>query len=162
MNKMAIAVYPGSFDPVTMGHLDIIQRSAKVFEFVFVAVATNASKQPVFSTQQRLDYLREATLDIDNVKIITFDGLLVDAAKQNHSRVIIKGLRAISDFEYEFQMALMNKKLGDDVETLFMATNTKYSYLSSSLVKEVARLGGCIKDLVPDVVHDRIKAQFRL
>ena len=158
---MAVAIYPGSFDPVTMGHLDIIQRSSRVFDHVYVAVATNFTKQPLFSTEQRLEFLREATDGLHNVQVITFDGLLVDEAKKNNARIIIKGLRAISDFEYEFQMALMNKKLGDDVETLFMATSTRYSYLSSSLVKEVARLGGCIKDLVPDVVHTRIADQFR-
>lgn len=159
---MTVAMYPGSFDPITMGHLDIIQRSARVFDYVYVAVATNYSKQPLFSIEQRLGFLREATAGLDNIEIITFDGLLVDAAKKNNARILIKGLRAISDFEYEFQMALMNKKLGEDVETLFMATSTRYSYLSSSLVKEVARLGGCIRDLVPDVVHDEIINQFNI
>jgi pantetheine-phosphate adenylyltransferase len=159
---VAIAIYPGSFDPVTMGHLDIIQRSARIFERVYVAVATNFTKQPLFSTEQRLEFLKEATTGLANVEVITFDGLLVDVAKKNNARIIIKGLRAISDFEYEFQMALMNKKLGDDVETLFMATSTRYSYLSSSLVKEVARLGGCIQDLVPECVLSQITAQFRV
>lgn len=158
---MAVALYPGSFDPVTMGHLDIIRRSAAIFDNVYVAVAINSNKKPVFSIETRLEYLRKATRDLDNVQVITFDGLLVDAAKKNNARIVIKGLRAISDFEYEFQMALMNKKLGADVETLFMATSTKYLYLSSSLVKEVARLGGCIRDLVPEVVHDEILAQLR-
>lgn len=158
---MAIAIYPGSFDPVTMGHLDIIQRSAKIFDKVYVAVATNSSKSPVFSIEQRLKYLGRVTEDIKNVQVITFEGLLVDAALMNNARIIIKGLRAISDFEFEFQMALMNKKLGETVETLFMATSTKYSYLSSSLVKEVARLGGCIRDLVPEEVHDEILNQLR-
>jgi len=158
---LAIAIYPGSFDPVTMGHLDIIQRSAKIFDKVYVAVATNSSKSPVFSIEQRLKYLGRVTEDIKNVQVITFEGLLVDAALMNNARIIIKGLRAISDFEFEFQMALMNKKLGETVETLFMATSTKYSYLSSSLVKEVARLGGCIRDLVPEEVHDEILNQLR-
>jgi pantetheine-phosphate adenylyltransferase len=158
---MAVAIYPGSFDPVTMGHLDIIRRSAAIFDMVYVAVATNSSKDPVFSVDQRLKFLGQATRDVKNVQVITFDGLLVDAANKNNARIIIKGLRAISDFEYEFQMALMNKKLGENVETLFMATNTNYSYLSSSLVKEVARLGGCIRDLVPEVVHDEIFTQLR-
>lgn len=158
---MAVAIYPGSFDPVTMGHLDIIRRSAAIFDMVYVAVATNSSKDPVFSVDQRLKFLDQATRDVKNVQVITFDGLLVDAANKNNARIIIKGLRAISDFEYEFQMALMNKKLGENVETLFMATNTNYSYLSSSLVKEVARLGGCIRDLVPEVVHDEIFTQLR-
>lgn len=144
-----------------MGHLDIIQRSAKIFDKVYVAVATNSSKSPVFSIEQRLKYLGLVTEDIKNVQVITFEGLLVDAALMNNARIIIKGLRAISDFEFEFQMALMNKKLGETVETLFMATSTKYSYLSSSLVKEVARLGGCIRDLVPEEVHDEILNQLR-
>lgn len=158
---MAIALYPGSFDPVTMGHLDIIKRSANIFDFVYVSVAVNSSKQPVFSTQQRIRYLQAVTKDIGNVEVVTFNGLLVEAAKKYKAGIIIKGLRAISDFEFEFQMALMNKKLAADVETLFMATNTSYSYLSSSLVKEVAKLGGCIKGLVPAEVHDEIFSQLR-
>lgn len=159
---MTAAIYPGSFDPVTMGHFDIIQRSAQIFDYLYVAVATNPGKNPIFSIEQRLEYLREITTSIRNVEVITFDGLLVEAAQKNNARIIIKGLRAISDFEYEFQMALMNKKLGEEVETLFMATSTKYSYLSSSLVKEVARLGGCIRDLVPEAVHDKIFNQLRV
>ncbi|MGI6363581.1 MAG: pantetheine-phosphate adenylyltransferase [Bacillota bacterium] len=158
---MAVALYPGSFDPVTMGHLDVIKRSAKIFAHVYVAVAVNSSKQPVFSTEQRIRYLQAVTRDLANVEVITFNGLLVEAARKYNARIVIKGLRAISDFEFEFQMALMNKKLAEDVETLFMATNTSYSYLSSSLVKEVAKLGGCIKDLVPPEVHDEILRQLR-
>ena len=158
---MTSAMYPGSFDPVTLGHLDIIKRSTKIFEHLYVAVATNINKEPVFSTQQRIHYLQAATAGIKNVEIVTFDGLLVDAANHYRVNIIIKGLRAISDFEFEFQMALMNKKLGENVETLFMASCTNYSYLSSSLVKEVARLGGDIKGLVPPVVHDEIISQLR-
>jgi pantetheine-phosphate adenylyltransferase len=158
---MAIALYPGSFDPVTLGHLDIIMRSANIFDFVYVSVAVNPSKQPVFSTEQRIRYLQVVTKDIGNVEVVTFNGLLVEAAKEYNAGIIIKGLRAITDFEFEFQMALMNKKLAADVETLFMATNTSYSYLSSSLVKEVAKLGGCIKGLVPPEVHDEIFSQLR-
>ncbi len=158
---MAEAVYPGSFDPVTMGHLDIIRRSARIFDRVYVAVAVNLSKSPLFTTEQRMAHLRTATCGLKNVEVVTFDGLLVDAANKYGTKIIIKGLRAISDFEFEFQMALMNKKLGEDVETLFMATCTNYSYLSSSLVKEVARLGGSIKDLVPPSVHDDILNQLR-
>ncbi|MDD3074899.1 MAG: pantetheine-phosphate adenylyltransferase [Eubacteriales bacterium] len=158
---MASAIYPGSFDPVTMGHLDIIKRSAKIFDFVYVAVAVNSNKRPVFTTEQRIKYLQAATQELKNIEIVTINGLLVEAAKKFNAGIIIKGLRAISDFEFEFQMALMNKKLGEDVETLFMATSTSYSYLSSSLVKEVARLGGSIKDLVPPVVHDEIFSHLR-
>lgn len=158
---MAKAIYPGSFDPVTMGHLDIVRRSARIFDRVYVGVAVNADKKPVFTVQERIGFLRASTEDIANVEIVTFDGLLVEAAKRYEARIIIKGLRAISDFEFEFQMALMNKKLGEDIETLFMATSTRYSYLSSSLVKEVAKLGGCIEDLVPPQVHDKILLQLR-
>lgn len=158
---MATALYPGSFDPVTMGHLDVIKRSARIFDHVFVAVAVNSNKVPVFSTEQRIKYLQAVTRDLANVEVVTFNGLLVEAAKKYNARIIIKGLRAISDFEFEFQMALMNKKLSQDVETLFIATNTSYSYLSSSLVKEVARLGGCIRDLVPPEVHEDILRHLR-
>ncbi|HOB35229.1 MAG: pantetheine-phosphate adenylyltransferase [Firmicutes bacterium] len=158
---MTTAIYPGSFDPVTMGHLDIIRRSARIFSHVYVAVAQNPHKKPDFSLEQRRDYLLKVTRDLDNVEVITIDGLLVEAAQKRNARIIIKGLRAMTDFEYEFQMALMNKKLGNDVETLFMATSTKYSFLSSSLVKEVARLGGCIDGLVPEEVREDILAQLR-
>lgn len=154
-------MYPGSFDPVTQGHLDIIRRSAKIFDCLYVAVAVNAGKDPLFSMEQRVQHLRRVTADLDKVKIVSFNGLLVEAAKSYGASIIIKGLRAISDFEFEFQMALMNKKLAAEVETLFMATSTGYSYLSSSLVKEVARLGGCIKDLVPAAIHDEILCQLR-
>lgn len=158
---MAKAIYPGSFDPVTMGHLDIIRRSARIFERVYVGVAVNADKRPIFTVKERIEFLLASTQGIDNVEIVTFDGLLVEAAKRYQAGIIVKGLRAISDFEFEFQMALMNKKLGQDIETLFMATSTNYSYLSSSLVKEVARLGGCIKDLVPPQVHQKILVKLR-
>lgn len=157
---MAKAIYPGSFDPVTLGHLDIIQRSARIFEHLYVAVATNPSKNPVFSTAKRIEYLRAVTADFANVEVVTFDGLLVEAAKKNGVNIIVKGMRAITDFEFEFQMALMNKKLSPDIETLFMASGVSYSYLSSSLVKEVARLGGCIKGLVPELIHDSILSQL--
>jgi pantetheine-phosphate adenylyltransferase len=158
---MVQAIYPGSFDPVTMGHLDIIRRSADVFERVYVAVAINVSKRPLFTVEQRVEMLEHVTREYANVEIVTFQGLLIEAAKKYQAKVIVKGLRAISDFEYEFQMALMNKKLGHETETLFMTTSSKYSFLSSSLVKEVALLGGCIKDLVPDEVHARIIERIR-
>lgn len=159
---MAKAVYPGSFDPITNGHLDIIKRGSEIFEEVTVAVAINASKEPLFTIQERIEIIKRVVEHYPNVKVDTFNGLLVKYCKDKDASVIIKGLRAVSDFEYEFQMASINKKLVDDVETLFMMTNTKYSYLSSSLVKEIARLNGCIKDLVPDELVPIIRAKFNL
>ena len=147
-----IAVYPGSFDPVTNGHLDIIKRAARVFEKVYVAILTNSSKSPMFTVDERVAMIRRSVeeLGIKNVEITAFSGLLVDFVAEKNANVIIKGLRAVSDFEYEFQMALMNHKLLRDVETLFMMTSNKYSYLSSSIVKEVARYGGNLTGLVPE------------
>lgn len=159
---MRKAVYPGSFDPVTNGHLDVITRATAVFDEVHVAVLVNPSKNPLFSLEERVEMLRECTSHLPNVTIGSFNGLLVEYAKQQSAVVIIKGLRAISDFEYEFQMALMNRKLNPTVETLFMMTSSRYSYLSSSLVKEVARLGGCIQGLVPVLVEGRLKQALHL
>lgn len=151
-----IAVYPGSFDPITKGHLDIIRRAAKTFDKVYVAVLVNSSKSPMFSTQQRMEWIRKAAKGIDNVEVDTFSGLLVDYMKEKNAGFIIKGLRALSDFEYEFQMALMNHKLSKDIETLFMMTSGKYQYLSSSIVKEVAKHGASLDGLVPDCIKDEI------
>lgn len=147
-----IAVYPGSFDPVTNGHLDIIKRASRIFEKVYVAILTNSSKSPMFTVEERMDMIRRSVeaKELTNVVVSSFDGLLVDFVAENNANVIIKGLRAVSDFEYEFQMALMNHKLLKDVETLFMMTSNKYSYLSSSIVKEVARYGGNLDGLVPE------------
>ena len=153
---MRIAVYPGSFDPVTKGHLDIIRRASKTFDKVYVAILTNSSKTPMFSLEQRLDWLRRSTADIENVEIDSFSGLLVNYMKEKEANIIIKGLRAVSDFEYEFQMALMNRKLNPDVETLFMMTSGKYSYLSSSIVKEVARHRASLDGLVPEFMIEEI------
>ena len=153
---MRVAVYPGSFDPVTNGHLDIIRRASKTFDKVYVAILTNSSKTPMFTLDQRLDWLRRSTEDIDNVEIDSFSGLLVNYMSERQANIIIKGLRAVSDFEYEFQMALMNRKLNPDVETLFMMTSGKYSYLSSSIVKEVARHRASLDGLVPDFMIDEI------
>ena len=153
---MRTAVYPGSFDPVTKGHLDIIKRASRTFDKVYVAILTNSSKTPMFSLEQRLDWLRRSTADIENVEIDCFSGLLVNYLKEKNSNIIIKGLRAVSDFEYEFQMALMNRKLNSDVETLFMMTSGKYSYLSSSIVKEVARHRASLEGLVPDFMIGEI------
>ena len=153
---MRAAVYPGSFDPVTKGHLDIIRRASKTFDKVYVAILTNSSKTPMFSLEQRLDWLKRSTADIENVEIDSFSGLLVNYLKEKNANIIIKGLRAVSDFEYEFQMALMNRKLNPDVETLFMMTSGKYSYLSSSIVKEVARHRASLDGLVPEFMIEEI------
>lgn len=154
-----IAVYPGSFDPVTNGHLDIIERSARIFDRVIVAVLENPEKKnPLFSISERVELIEKVTCGIENVEVESFRGLLINFMHKKNANVIIKGLRAVSDFEYEFQMALLNSKLGPDVETLFMMTNNKYSYLSSSSVKQVAMYGGCIKELVPDsIIGDIIR-----
>ncbi len=159
---MIKAVYPGSFDPVTNGHLDIIERGAAVFDHLVVAVVRNAVKSPMFSIDERVEMLTSVTSHLPNVSVDHFEGLLVSYLHLVQASVVIKGLRAISDFEYEFQMALMNRKLDRDIETLFMMTNNRYSYLSSSLVKEVARLGGPIVDLVPDTVAEQIKTRISL
>ncbi|MDI6618443.1 MAG: pantetheine-phosphate adenylyltransferase [Clostridiales bacterium] len=156
-----IAVYPGSFDPVTNGHLDIIERSAHIFDKVIVAVLENPQKNPVFSVAERVEMLREVTVDISNVEVDSFSGLLIHYMNAKNAKVIIKGLRAVSDFEYEFQMALLNNKLNSEVETLFMMTNNKYSYLSSSAVKQIALFGGCIKGLVPDKIITKVIKKVR-
>ena len=152
------AVYPGSFDPITNGHLDIIRRSARTFDKVYVAVLVNSAKSPMFPTQQRVDMIKKVTSDLDNVEVDFFSGLLVDYMQEKNAGIIIKGSRAMSDFEYEFQMALMNHKLSKDIETLFMMTSAKYQYLSSSIVKEVGRHGGCLDGLVPEILKDEIIA----
>lgn len=157
---MKTAIYPGSFDPVTNGHLDIIKRASKTVDKVVVAVLYNSNKNPLFTIEERISLLKQVTMDIDNIEIDSFSGLLVDYVKDKNIDMIIKGLRAVSDFEYEFQMALMNRKLNPDVETVFMMTSSKYSYLSSSLVKEVYKFGGCIKGLVPDLVIEEMKKKY--
>ena len=158
---MRIAVYPGSFDPMTNGHLDIIKRAANTFDKVYVAILTNSAKKPCFSLEQRIDWLTRATADLDNVEIDSFSGLLVNYANQIGASIIIKGLRAVSDFEYEFQMALTNRKLRPDIETMFLMTNGKYSYLSSSIVKEIAKLGGSLSGLVPDFMIEEVKNEIK-
>ncbi|UWV47885.1 pantetheine-phosphate adenylyltransferase [Acetivibrio thermocellus] len=158
---MSVFVYPGSFDPVTNGHMDIIQRAAKLCDKLVVAVLVNSSKNPVFTLEERVDLLKCAVKGIDNVEIESFSGLLIDFMRKKNSKVIIKGLRAVSDFEYELQMALLNKNLDSDVETLFMMTNINYSFLSSSSVRELARHNGNIDGLVPDCIKDKIMDKFR-
>ncbi|WP_026074266.1 pantetheine-phosphate adenylyltransferase [Brevibacillus massiliensis] len=150
---MRIAVCPGSFDPVTYGHLDIVSRGAKIFDKVIVAVLYNSKKSPLFSVEERLDLLRQVTAEMPNVEVDSFSGLLIDYMRTKQAKVLIKGLRAVSDFEYEMQMAAINRKLDEEIETFFMMTNNQYSYLSSSIVKEVARYNGRISDLVPPLVE---------
>jgi pantetheine-phosphate adenylyltransferase len=154
-------IYPGSFDPVTNGHLDIISRCSKKFDKLIVAVLNNPAKKPMFTVEERVHLLREVTKEYDNVEIDSFSGLLVEYAKQKNVSLIVKGLRAVSDFEYELQMATMNKQLNDEIETFFLMTNTKYSYLSSSLVKEVAKFNGNISEIVPKVVENAIKEKLK-
>jgi pantetheine-phosphate adenylyltransferase len=148
-SKIVIAIYPGSFDPITLGHLDIIQRSSRLFEQVIVAVLRNPNKIPLFSVQQRIEQIGIATRHIDNVDVDGFDGLTVNYAQKRQAGVILRGLRAISDFEVELQMAHTNKTLSTQVETVFLATSNEYSFLSSSVVKEIARFGGSVDHLVP-------------
>ena len=153
---MVKAIYPGSFDPVTNGHVDIIDRASKVFDHLIVAVLENPRKTPLFSIEERVKMLNNIIGDYPNVEVDYYKGLLIEYTRKRGAKIIIKGLRAISDFEFEFQMALVNRKLDCDIETLFMMTNNKYSYISSSIVKEVASYGGDIKDLVPAEVYPSI------
>jgi pantetheine-phosphate adenylyltransferase len=157
---MTIAVYPGSFDPVTNGHLDIITRASLRFERVIVAVLNNSNKKALFTVEERKQLLSLATKELTNVQIDSFDQLLVDYMRDQNADVIIRGLRAVSDFEYELQMASTNRKLNDDVETFFMMTNPIYSFLSSSIVKEVARFHASVSELVPPDVEIALKAKF--
>ncbi|MCY7430344.1 pantetheine-phosphate adenylyltransferase [Bacillus safensis] len=155
-----IAVCPGSFDPVTLGHLDIIKRGAKIFDEVYVCVLNNSSKKPLFTVEERCELIRQATKELPNIKVESFHGLLVDYAKQKEAKVILRGLRAVTDFEYEMQGTSMNKVLDDEIETFFMMTNNQYSFLSSSIVKEVAKYHGAVSDLVPKEVEAALKEKF--
>jgi pantetheine-phosphate adenylyltransferase len=155
-------IYPGSFDPVTNGHLDIIERASKICDKLIVAVLINHSKNPLFSIDERVDLLKKAVKDSKNIEIECFSGLLVDFVKKKNANVIIKGLRAVSDFEYELQMALLNKNQAPEIETLFMMSSINYSFLSSSMVKELARHGGNIKGLVPVCIENDIIDKFKL
>ena len=158
---MLRAIYPGSFDPVTYGHLDIIKRSCKIVDELVVGVLNNKAKTPLFSVEERVKMLKEVTKDIDNVIIVPFDGLLIDFARQQEAKLVIRGLRAITDFEYELQMSQTNHKLGPDVETMFLTTSIEYSYLSSTTVKEIATFGGDITQFVPEVVAVELQKKIK-
>ena len=152
-----LAVYPGSFDPLTNGHVDIITRGARIFDRIIIAILINAEKAPLFSMDERLKIAREVFQHLPNVEVDTFDGLLVDYVERRGAQVIVRGLRAVSDFEFEFQMALMNRRLNGKIETVFMMPAEQYSYISSRLIKEVFSLGGRVHGLVPDTVEDRLR-----
>lgn len=159
MKKTVIC--PGSFDPVTRGHMDIINRAARMFDCVIIGVLVNSAKIPSFSIEERISFLEEATKELDNVKVVSFDGLLAEYCRQNKIDAVVRGLRAVSDFEYEFQMALTNKKLNPQLETIFLSADADAMYLSSSMVREVASMGGDISNFVPECIHDKIVRGLR-
>lgn len=162
MKDMNIAIYPGSFDPITRGHLDIITRGSKIYDKLIVAVLVNVDKKSLFSIEERVELIKRVTKNLENVEVLSFDGLLVDFARLNNSKVILKGLRTMSDFEYEFQMALMNSKLDSEIETVFMMTSSAYSYVSSSAVKQVAKFGGSIEGFVPEELIEDVMNKFNV
>ncbi len=155
-----IAVYPGSFDPITNGHLDLIQRGLKIFDHIIVAVATNRFKQSLFTIEERMEMVRISLENTPNVSIDTFPGLLVEYAKKQNARAILRGLRAVTDFEYEFQLAMMNRRLEPEVETVFLMTGLRWIFLSSSILKEAAIHGGNIEGMVPEIVYKKLKEKF--
>lgn len=156
-----LAICPGSFDPVTYGHLDIIQRGAKIFDHVIVTVFNNQSKDPLFTVKERIELLKACTSDLPNVTVDSSSSLLMDYAKSKNAQAVIRGLRAVSDFEYEMQITSMNRQLYADIETFFMMTNNQYSFLSSSIVKEVAKYRANVSDMVPDVVEEALARKFK-
>ena len=155
------AIYPGTFDPPTNGHVDLIQRGAKLFDHLTVAILNNREKNPLFTVEERVEMLKEVTGTLANVSIATFEGLMVEFARKQGASAVLRGIRAISDYEYEFQMALMNRRLAPDVETIFLMPDAKYSFVSSRLVKQVFRLGGSVDGLVPKFVVERMKDKGR-
>lgn len=157
---MRTAIYPGSFDPMTHGHLDVVQRATKLFDRVIVAVARNESKQPLFTLEERLAFVRQSVQGMSNVEADAFDCLLVDYVRQKSAQVVLRGLRAVSDFEFELQMALMNRSLNENFETIFMMPKVTYTFLSSRVVKEIARLGGDVSAYVPEHVHAALLAKL--
>ena len=160
-NAMKLAICPGSFDPVTIGHLDIIGRARKIFDHVIVAVMVNPEKHTMFTTEERIALIQKCTKDMEDVEVVSFDGLLADYAKMRGATAIVKGLRAMSDFEYEFQMAQANRKLCYKAETIFLTSKSEYTYLSSSMVKQIAMFGGDISDFVPECILDRINERLK-
>jgi pantetheine-phosphate adenylyltransferase len=156
------AVYPGMFDPAHNGHVDVIQRSLQIFDELIVAVVANPSKQPLFSMKERLEMIDEATSDLSNFRIVAFDGLLIDLVARERADCIVRGIRAVSDFEYEFQMALMNRKLRSTVETVFLMPHEKYTYISSRLIKEVASFGTSVAGMVPPIAEKRLAEKYPL
>ena len=161
-NKMRTAIYPGSFDPVTYGHIDIIKRSAKMVDKLIIGVLSNSSKTPLFSVEERVNMLKEVTKDIPNVEVTSFAGLLIDFADACNAKIIVRGLRAVTDFEYELQIAQTNHIENTDIETIFLTTNLQYSYLSSTIVKEFASYGGDISKFVPEQFVDRIYEKYNI
>ncbi len=159
--KKNTAIYPGTFDPITNGHLDIIERASDLFEKIIVTIAPNSDKKPIFSEKERMDMIRRVTDHLENVEVDSFNGLLVRYASGKNANIIIRGLRAISDFEYEFQMSLTNKKLAPEINTIFMMPNEKYTYLNSSLVRELASFNANVKEFVPDYVFNKLKEKFK-
>jgi pantetheine-phosphate adenylyltransferase len=155
--KRVKAIYPGSFDPLTNGHLDLIERGSKIFDELVVAILRNSEKAPLFSVEERMEMLKDTTSHLANVSVDTFEGLLVDYVAKQNARAVLRGIRAISDYEYELQMALMNRNLSPNIETVFMMPADTYSYLSSRLVKEVFQLGGSVRGLVPELVEERLR-----
>lgn len=158
---MKTAIYPGSFDPVTLGHIDVVERASKLFDHLVIAVLNNSAKTPLFSAEERVNMLREVTKDIPNVEVKSFGGLTVDFAKECHAGALVRGLRAVTDFEYELQIAQMNRVIAPDIDTVFLTTNLKYAYLSSSIVKEVACYGGDISKFVTPYVEEEVRKKFK-
>jgi pantetheine-phosphate adenylyltransferase len=158
-HRPRVAIYPGSFDPLTSGHVDIIERGSRIFDSIIVAILVNAEKVPLFSENERIAIIKEVFKDYKNVQAETFNGLLVDYAQDKKATVLVRGLRAVSDFEYEFQMALMNRHLAPGLETVFMMPDEKYTFVSSRLIKEVFTLGGEVTGLVPDIVEAKLRAK---
>ncbi len=157
---MKVAIYPGSFDPITNGHLDLIQRALQLFDRLVVAVADNPDKKPLFSANERLEMVKSTVKDLKRVKVVLFTGLLADLAKELEASAFIRGVRAVSDFEFEFQLALMNRKLAPKTETVFLIPSEKYTYLSSNLIKDIARFNGEINRFVPKIVEKKLKEKF--
>jgi len=157
---MKIGIYPGSFDPITLGHLDIIERASRLVDKLIIGVLVNSSKTPLFTDAERVELISKETAHLNNVEIVSYNGLLVDFAKERHADVIIRGLRAVTDFEYELQLAQTNKKLNPEVETIFLATNVNFAYLSSSVVREIARYGGDITQFVPESIVQSVYDKY--